>query len=119
MMIQFNNPRTGQVKSVRLGWSWSLFLSGGFVGIPLFLQGLSIWGAMMATLWGLGFAISNDTVTFMLSVMGVVLSIFLGLKGNEMIAKNYLKYGWQFANSESEIVKVAKKQWGIESEPRL
>ena len=44
------------------------------------------------------------------------LSIFLGSKGNEMIAKNYLKYGWKFVNPEYDIVKIAKEQWGIKTE---
>ena len=111
MKVKFNNPRTNQVRSVKLGWSWSLFLSGGLMGIPLFLQGLSIWV--------LGFVISNGTGTYILSLIGIGLSIFLGLKGNEMIAKNYLKYGWKFANPENDIVKIAKKQWGIETETLL
>lgn len=119
MKVKFNNPRTNQVRSVKLGWSWSLFLSGGLMGIPLFLQGLSIWGAMVASLWVLGFVISNGTGTYILSLIGIGLSIFLGLKGNEMIAKNYLKYGWKFANPENDIVKIAKKQWGIETETLL
>jgi hypothetical protein len=44
------------------------------------------------------------------------LSIFLGVKGNEMIAKNYLKLGWEFADPESDTVKIAKEQWGITTE---
>jgi hypothetical protein len=119
MTVQFTNPRTGQVKSVKLGWSWSLFFSASFIGLPLFLQGLSIWGAVMASLWVLGFVIPNNSGIFILSVIGIGLSIVLGLKGNEMIAKNYLKYGWRFTNPENEIVKVAKRQWGIETEPLL
>jgi hypothetical protein len=113
MKVQFNNPRTGQVKSVKLGWNWGLFLSGALIGVPLFLQGLCFWGAVMASLWALGFVIANGTGTFILSLIGMGLSIFLGLKGNEMIAKNYLKYGWKFANHENDIVKIAKEQWGI------
>ena len=74
MKVQFNNPRTGQVKSVKLGWSWSLFLSGGLIGLPLFLQGLCIWGAVMASLWALGFIIPDGVGTFMLSVIGIGLT---------------------------------------------
>jgi hypothetical protein len=70
----------------------------------------------MASLWAVGLVIANDTGTFILSIIGVGLSIFLGLKGNEMIAKNYLKYGWSFANPENEMVKIAQKQWGVETE---
>ena len=59
----------------------------------------------------LGFVISNGTGRFILSLIGMGLSIFLGLKGNDMIAKNYLKYGWEFVNPDNNIVKIAKRQW--------
>ena len=116
MKVKFNNSRTGQVKSVKLGWSWSLFLSGGLMGIPLFLQGLSLWGAVMASLWALGFIIPDGNGTLILTVIGIALSIFLGLKGNEILAKNYLKYGWKFVDPEDDIVKIAKRQWRITTE---
>jgi hypothetical protein len=54
----------------------------------------------------LGFVISNGTGTFILSLIGMMLSIFLGVKGNQMIAKNYLKYGWKFVNPNNNIVKT-------------
>lgn len=116
MKVKFNNPRTGQIKSVKFGWNWGLFLSGGLVGVPLFLQGLSIWGAVMVSLWVIDFVIPDGMGTVILAVIGIGLSIFLGLKGNEMIAKNYLKYGWKFVNPEHDIAKIAKEQWGIKTE---
>lgn len=116
MKVQFSNPRTGQIKSVKVGWNWGLFLSGGFIGLPLFLSGLCTWGAVMASLWVFSFIILDGLGTVILSVIGIGLSIFFGVKGNEMIAKRYLMHGWQFVNPENDIVKIAKKQWGIKTE---
>jgi hypothetical protein len=115
MKVQFNNPRTGQVKSVKVGWNWSLFMSGSLIGLPLFLRGLSIWGSVIVSLWVFSFIISDGIGTVILSVIGIALSIFLGVKGNEMIAKNYLKQGWKLVNPESDIVNIAKKQWRLET----
>ena len=70
----------------------------------------------MVSLWALGLVISHGMGTVILSVIGMGLSIFLGVNGNEMIAKNYLKQGWKFIDPESDAVKIAKQQWGIETE---
>ncbi len=70
----------------------------------------------MVSLWALGLAISHGTGRAILSVIGMALSIFLGVKGNELIAKNYLKQGWEFVDPESSMVKIAKEQWGITAE---
>ena len=70
----------------------------------------------MVSLWAINFVIPDGMGTVILAVIGIGLSIFLGSKGNEMIAKNYLKYGWKFVNPEYDIVKIAKEQWGIKTE---
>lgn len=70
----------------------------------------------MVSLWALGLVISHGIGTAILSVIGMGLSIFLGVKGNEMIAKNYLKHGWEFVDPESPIVTIAKEQWRITTE---
>jgi hypothetical protein len=49
----------------------------------------------------------------MLYVLGAVLAVWMGIKGNEMTAKNYLERGWQFAEPESDVVKTAKGRWGL------
>ncbi len=70
----------------------------------------------MVSLWVFSFIFSDGIGTVILSVIGIGVSIFLGVKGNEMIAKNYLKHGWELVNPEDNIVKIAKEQWGIETE---
>jgi hypothetical protein len=115
MKVKLRNPRTGQIKTVKVGWNWGLFLSGSLMGLPLFIRGLCLWGSLMASLWVFGFIISDDTGTLILSILGIGLSIFFGAKGNEMIAKNYLKHGWEFVSPETAMVRIAKKQWQIET----
>jgi hypothetical protein len=116
MKVKFNNPRTGQIKSVKVGWNWGFFMAGSLIGLPLFWSGFSLWGSVMVSLWVLGLVISHGMGRVILSAIGMGLSIFLGVKGNEMIAKNYLKLGWEFADPESDTVKIAKEQWGITTE---
>jgi hypothetical protein len=41
------------------------------------------------------------------------LGIWLGIKGNEMTAKNYLEQGWVVAEPASEGAKFAFGKWGI------
>jgi hypothetical protein len=116
MKVKFNNPRTGQIKSVKVGWNWGLFFSGSLIGLPLFWNGLSAWGSVMVSLWALGLVISHGLGTIILSVIGMGLSIYLGVKGNEMIAKNYLKHGWEFVDPESTVVRIAKEEWALKTE---
>lgn len=42
----FRNPRTGELREVKVGWSWTLFFFSGLFGLPLFLRGLHVWGAL-------------------------------------------------------------------------
>ena len=60
--LLLENPKTGAVKPFRDGFDWILFLFSGALGIPLFLRGLPLWGAVFVALWvvdlapGLGLA---------------------------------------------------------------
>ncbi len=49
----------------------------------------------------------------LLNLVFIGLQIWLGIKGNEMTAKNYLELGWHFTNPNSDEVKFAKGKWGI------
>lgn len=50
---------------------------------------------------------------FFFSCMSIGLQVFLGIKGNEMTAKNYLEHDWVFVNPDSEFIREAKIRWGI------
>ena len=55
MRVALRHRGTGKIKYVDTGWSWSVFLSAGFFGLPLFLRGLSLWGTVMVITWCLRF----------------------------------------------------------------
>lgn len=110
--IFFKNPKTGETKKVKVGFSWILFLFSGFIGIPLFLRGLHVWGGIMAGLWALNL-IGGQQITIGLFFVALGLGIFLGIKGNAMTAKNYLEKGWIVANPDSDAVRMATMKWGI------
>ena len=46
MKVAMKNPKTGEVKEVKVGWSWTLFLFSCFFGLPLFLRKLNLWGGI-------------------------------------------------------------------------
>ena len=120
MKADFKNPKTGELKSVKVGWSWTLFFFSGFLGFPLFLRGLYVWGGVFLTLWvvNLLFSFVGDSdqaagaaIVFTFIFLG--LAIWAAIKGNELTAKNYLEKGWELADPESAQTKFAKGKWGI------
>lgn len=120
MRIAMKNPKTGEIKEVKLGWSWTLLLFSGFFGLPLFLRRLHIWGAIFLALWlvnlivpSLASAEDGAFVLLAISLVGIGLQVFLAIKGNEMTAKNYLENGWTFVEPEGELTRLAKARWDI------
>ena len=121
MKVAMTNPKTGEVKEVKVGWSWILFLFSGFFGLPLFLRKLHVWGGIFLILW-IVYIIAPSMMQneeealglmILLNLVFLGLQIWLGIKGNEMTAKNYLELGWNFINPDSDEVKFAKGKWGI------
>lgn len=118
MQVVMKNPRTGQLRDVKIGWSWTLFLFSHFFGLPLFLRKLNMWGCVFLVLTaisvGLGFVFPS--AAGLVNAVTFGLSIYLAIKGNELTAKNYLELGWNFVEPEmveSEILKFAKVKWVI------
>ena len=123
MKVSMKNPKTGEIKEIKVGWSWTLFFFSGFFGLPLFLRKLHVWGSIFLSLWVLnmimGAALAPEqalvySILFMFIQIG--LAIFIGIKGNEMTAKNHLENNWVFIDPNSEITKLAKMRWGISAE---
>ena len=46
MKVQLKNTTTGEVVQIKVGWSWTLFFFSPFLGIPLFLRKLHVWGGV-------------------------------------------------------------------------
>ena len=55
----------------------------------------------------------GDFIEYWINLVFLGLQIWLGIRGNEMTAKNYLELGWNFTNPDSDEVKFAKGKWGI------
>jgi hypothetical protein len=120
MRVTLRHPGTGRLKTVDTGWSWTLFLGAGLLGLPLFFRGMALWGAVMVVLWSLQLAepfIAPDGGAeildwiLMLAVGG--LCLFLGAKGNALTARHYLACGYEFAEPESTAARVAAQSWGL------
>ena len=111
LRITLQNPRTGEMRRVKVGWSWTLFLLSDFFGLPLFLRGLNSWGAAVLALWAVSvLAPDGESVAVF---AGVGLHIWLGLKGNEMIARKCLDRGWVFADGDDDAARLAQMKWGL------
>jgi hypothetical protein len=121
MHVVMRNTKTGELREVGTGWSWVLFLFSSVLGLPLFLRRLNVWGFVFLALWAVGIiapslpADDDDALglVLVLFLIGNGMSIWLGIKGNEMTAKNYLENGWEFAKPDDDVTKMAKAKWGI------
>jgi len=125
MKVAFQNPKTSETKTVKVGWSWVLFFFSSFFGLPLFLRGLHVWGGVMAGLWGASWIIPplqssvEDAlvVNIVIGLIGLGLAIWFAIKGNEMTAKNYLEKGWKMLDPGSAAAKHARSKWGLPETP--
>ncbi len=122
MLVSMKNPKIGEIKEVKVGFSWILFLFSGFFGLPLFLRKLYVWGGIFLVLWVVHIILSivgeeSETAAIfyvLLQFIFIGLMIFMGIKGNELTAKNYLEQGWEFVDGDSEAVQQAKRKWNIQ-----
>jgi len=118
--VLLKNPRSGEVQRIKVGWSWTLFFFAS-TGLPLFIRRLYAWGAVFLALEILYiiiivFAGETDEAGFYIFLM-IMLSwgmhIWIAIKGNEMMGKNFLDMGWVFADEHSWDSQYARKRWGL------
>jgi len=120
MRVTLKHPSSGRLKFVETGWSWSLFLGAGALGLPLFFRGMALWGAVMVVLWSLQLAEpfiapdgDADTLDWILTLGVAGLCFFLGFKGNALTARHYLACGYDFAEPDSVEARLAAESWGL------
>ena len=120
--IALQNPRTGELKQIKVGWNWILFFFSSLLGIPLFTRKLIAWGCVFLALnvAALTFKMIGDkTVVFGILVFltQVILAFYVGAKGNQMTARALIDRGWRFIEPKSEMTRFAKMKWKIFDAP--
>lgn len=127
MYATFKNEVTGELRNLKIGFSWTVLFFGGILGIPLFIRRLNVHGSIMAASWFVSFILqaqlssartisSKQEIASLVVVFGLVFlvyQIYLAFNANEMAAKNYLTTGWKFADENSDVTKYAKHRWRI------
>jgi uncharacterized integral membrane protein len=103
MTVTLRQPRTGEIKVLQEGWSWGCFFGSGILGLPLYRRGLQVWGSTMVAfnLVALfaGFVPTDRAATLYvwLTVIGLGLCVFFGMRANQMALDRYLSLGWEVA----------------------
>ena len=120
MKVVLKNERTGELKEVKVGWSWVLFFFSGFLGIPLFLRKLYGLGALFLVLWAVNLFLrvsvtgpDGALIQAVILIVWLILGIWVAAKGNELTAKNYLENGWAFSNPDDDRTRLAKAKWKL------
>ena len=135
--VSLINEITGDIQHVKFGFNWMLFLFSSFLGIPCFYRKLKEWGIVFLVIWAVNriewaitfsrdngyinrgeflsfeyigsFVINN--IHYIILVIG--LSIYMGIKGNELTVKKLLETAYKFINPDSAKVKRAKIRFSI------
>lgn len=119
--VTMHNPRTRELKSIKIGWSWTLLLFSQIWGLPLFFRRLNDWAALFVVLCiiNIGSVVLAETDPDFLAVTGLVgliavgCSIYLAALGNELTAKRLLEQGWDFMNPDDAVTQHAKMRWAL------
>jgi len=122
-MVTLRNKNTGEIRSQKIGWSWTCLFFSIFFGIPLFIKKLYGWGAVMLLLALLQqqearqevhqYSASGAYVFIILNLLPTVLAIIFAATANRMAGRKYLRHGWEFAEPNSEAARIAQQKWGL------
>lgn len=116
--IQLQNPATGEIRKIKIGWAWPLFFFSSWFGLPLFLRGLAGWGTVFLALWLLAVLVSAMTggdnfLAVILLLIQIGGSVWMAIKGNEITARHHLANGWRLLDRGSPATLFAKAKWNL------
>lgn len=118
--IGLKPPGGGKLKWIRVGFAWDLFVLSPLLGIPLFWRKLPQWGAAMLALLLVWFVLgtflggaAKDFAGMVLAVAFILIDLFLGLYGNRLTAKAYLRHGWTVDHPDYAATRKVMKRWKL------
>lgn len=132
--VEIYNPETDERMALRIGFNIPFFLFSGLYGIPLFLKGMWKWGLLL-----LGLSVTGDCFRFQkmqqlanvtsfadmlgfnpdnpaetaVTVSVLILSVVLGIKGNEWRGREMLSKGWRFVDPQHAMARMAVRKWRL------
>jgi len=110
MTVTLRHPGTGETKVMPEGWSWGCFLGSGFLGIPLYRRGLAVWGSIMVALDFVAMVpefVPTEralTLDLWMTIASLGLSVFFGMRANQMAIDRYRDLGWVFADPRRNLL---------------
>jgi hypothetical protein len=120
--VLFLHPSGRKAKRVKPGVAWDLFLFAGVLGVPLFLRGLTGWGAVILGLWVVDLALGRlapglGRLAAQSGLFAAFLAfqIYLGWAGNALTARAYRARGWVPERSRDPAVRQILERWGVGS----
>lgn len=123
--VDLINNNSNEVKRIKIGFDWPCCLFGFFFGVPLFLKKLNSWGGVITGVVILYILLNTSeslharNAAFVIFLVIIGLSIFFGLKANEMAGKQLIETGWKFKEGENSNVTFAKEKWIIKQKEEI
>ncbi|HQO09734.1 MAG TPA: hypothetical protein PLK90_08360 [Clostridiales bacterium] len=120
--IFFKNPRTGETQTVGSNLNIIFGVFSVMCGIPLFIRRLNSWGYVMLALQSVymllypQFREGDYCSIFFLLFVEIIISLYLGIKGNRLLTIYYFENGWIMENPHNEMVRNTFKKWKLEPE---
>jgi ribosomal protein L40E len=126
--ITLYNKNSDQIHMASIGFSWSLFLFSGILGIPCFIKKLYGYGFVFLIIDIVSivnymtndslvtFTNVNMTLLFLIgsNVVSFILSVLIGINGNKLSIKSYLDEGYSFVHQNDPYVRMIKMELGIQ-----
>lgn len=115
LMIPFKKTKSGEIKRVKLGISWTTFFFN-YLGIVFFLRGVWSWGVIsliINAIYALVALSLESTESHMVAYVAVFINTWIAVKSNEWTAKFYLNHGYEAYEPESDETRLAYSVWSL------